>query len=82
MNQELTLMREQGFKYFVGAFGPLDEDGNAVLYHVCGYPEQPTQDDINSLIEELAQDTEFNMTEMKYNEDYVLIPVDESTFEE
>lgn len=82
MTDEFEHMREQGFKHFVGAFGQLNEDGSAPLYHVVGYPLPPDQQDIDALVEELATDETFEMTHLKYGEDYVLMPVDETTFED
>lgn len=79
-SDDFKLLREKGFNYFVGAFGPIQEDGNVVFYHSVGYPEPPTRDDIDALINELATDDEFNMTALKYGVDYVLMPIDEDTF--
>lgn len=74
-------LRDLGYNYFVGAFGPLKEDGTVDVYHVVGYPEKPSNVDLRSLIEELSADETFDMTEMKYAKDYVLMEVDESFFE-
>ena len=74
-------LRKLGYNHFVGAFGQITEDGTVDTYHVVGYRESPTVDDINSLIEELRTDEEFSMEHMQYNVDYVLVKFDESFFE-
>jgi hypothetical protein len=42
----------------------VDEDGNIEILHFVGYWEEPSDDAINNLIEELSTDEEFGLTEM------------------
>ena len=77
----VTELRKLGYNHFVGAFGQPKEDGTVDTYHVVGYPERPSVEDINSLVEELKTDPEFSMEHMQHNVDFVLVEYDETFFE-
>jgi len=44
-----------------------EEDGTMTVYHVCGYESEPTQEDADSLSDELSTDPEFGMIDQEYN---------------
>lgn len=62
-------LSENGFNHCLVCWSPRDEGGFSV-HHICGYPEEPSKKDIESLVNELRLDEEFNMTDMIFDEDY------------
>lgn len=69
--------------YCLAAMVPLEDDpSKASIIHMCFYENPPTQNDCNSLIEELRTDQEFNMIGMEIDKDYILIELNQSTLAE
>jgi hypothetical protein len=55
---------QKEFKYGLVAVTQSEEDaaqGQVSIVHFCGYPNPPTQVDIDSLVEELNTDPTFNL---------------------
>lgn len=75
MHKEIEYIKEQGFTYLVGACGPENENGDRPCYHVSGYQNPPTDEDLKSLVTELKEDPELGMTDVEYFE---LVLFDES----
>lgn len=73
MFKELML---HGFAHALLVVGEDDE-----ILHGCGYPEEPSVIDISHLIDELANDEEFEITDLVYDFDYHLVHVDLMTDE-
>jgi len=69
-------LREMGYPYIMVCIPMtrhLDckfEDGPII--HVVGYPALPTVEDREALVQELATDPEFQMTDWVYNKDYFI----------
>lgn len=53
-------------EYWVIVIDPEDitENGDVAIVHMCGYIEEPTKEEIDSLKEELRTDEEFGLTEI------------------
>ena len=79
--QAVQTLRQLGYNHFVGAFGQMKEDNTVDVYHVVGYVDPPTPVDTVNLVNELATDETFSMTEMVCNKDFILVEFDESFFE-
>lgn len=46
------------------------KDDNAHILHMCFYDSKPSETDLYSLLDELATNSEFNMTQMTPGVDY------------
>lgn len=47
-----------------------DMMGGFTIYHICGYPSEPSKNDIETLVNELKISDEFNMNELVCGKDY------------
>jgi len=56
----------QEIKYGLIAIDPIQEGEMKNVLHFCGYWEQPTLIDVESLRKELAEDPEFGLTEIAH----------------
>lgn len=65
----ITLI-EMGFSWMVICVPPDYETAENNVYHVVGYPEKPTDNDMEALIQEFEADPEFGMQHLKYEDDY------------
>lgn len=52
----------------------LDEDDNYSIIHFCGYWNEPTEQDIENLKEELKTDVSFGLTDIADRLDYAIAP--------
>lgn len=51
-------------------WSPNEEQGGFIIHHICGYPNKPSKNAIENLINELRIDESFHMSDMIYGQDY------------
>lgn len=66
LKEDFSILNELGFNYAV-VFYSLDE--NTIL-HIVGYQAMPSSLDLSELIKELRTDEEFELTNLRFGEDY------------
>lgn len=67
LEEWLSELEEMGFGYAVVVHSCLDE---SEILHMVGYQSTPSRADLNSLIQELATDEEFELTDLVFSKDY------------
>lgn len=70
---EKEKLQLEGCNFFVAAV-----DLDRIVLHICGYPEYPTDNDITSLIEELAVDEELGLVGLNFLENYLIVDITEN----
>lgn len=58
--------------FALAAIVPTADPKKGSIIHVCFYENEPQQNDVNSLVEELRTDEEFHMTDKVCDVDYFL----------
>lgn len=67
--------------YCLAAATPSDNTEKVKIMHLCFYENQPGDNDVDSLIEELRSDETFKMTKMVHDVDYFIFQPDGNLFE-
>ena len=63
-------------KYALVAIDPTEEGDMKTILHFCGYIEQPGENDLISLMNELRTNKTFGLTEIAYRLDILAAPDD------
>jgi hypothetical protein len=70
LKQISTYLTDEKYTHCLVCWSPREEQGGFTIHHICGYVKKPSVDMMESLINELRLDEEFNMTDMVFGKDY------------